>query len=77
MSSGTDPRAFKSAQVIKNIPGVTGFPTSSTMNYDVQVKVPSGMKCSGTVGAALNVCIVRVRNNAISGPFGGSAAFTN
>ncbi|KAB8228036.1 DUF3129 domain-containing protein [Aspergillus alliaceus] len=76
-SGGTDPRAFKSAEVIKNVPGVAGFSTSSTMDYDVQVKVPSGMKCRGTVGATRNVCIVRVRNNAISGPFGGSAAFTN
>ncbi|KAE8377577.1 hypothetical protein BDV26DRAFT_304869 [Aspergillus bertholletiae] len=75
-SGGTDPKAFKSAQVIENIPGIAGFSTSSTMDYAVKVQVPKGMKCTGTVGAAKNVCIVRVRNNAISGPFGGSAAFT-
>lgn len=46
------------------------------MDYAVKVQVPQGMKCTGTVGAAKNVCIVRVRNNAISGPFGGSGAFT-
>ncbi|KAE8370229.1 hypothetical protein BDV27DRAFT_140666 [Aspergillus caelatus] len=75
-SGGTDAKAFKSARVIQNIPGVAGFSTSSTMDYAVKVQVPQGMKCTGTVGAAKNVCIVRVRNNAISGPFGGSAAFT-
>ncbi|KNG91271.1 cell surface protein Mas1 [Aspergillus nomiae NRRL 13137] len=75
-SGGTDPKAFKSARVIQNIPGVAGFSTSSTMDYAVKVQVPQGMKCTATVGGAKNVCIVRVRNNAISGPFGGSAAFT-
>ncbi|KAF7595535.1 hypothetical protein BBP40_005570 [Aspergillus hancockii] len=75
-SGGTDPKAFKRAKVIQNIPGVAGFSTSSTMDYAVKVQVPEGMKCTGTVGAAKNVCIVRVRNVAISGPFGGSAAFT-
>ncbi|GMF75321.1 unnamed protein product [Aspergillus oryzae] len=75
-SGGTDPKAFKSARVIQNIPGVAGFSTSSAMDYAVKVQVPQGMKCTGTVGAAKNVCIVRVRNNAISGPFGGSGAFT-
>ncbi|KAF7155397.1 hypothetical protein CNMCM5623_007468 [Aspergillus felis] len=75
-SGGTNPKAFVSAPVIQNIPGVAGFSTSSTMDYEVKVQVPKGMKCTGTVGAAQNVCIVRIRNTAISGPFGGSAAFT-
>lgn len=72
-----DPKAFKPANVIQNIPGVAGFSTSSTMDYEVKVQLPSGMKCTGVVGGIENICIVRVRNNAISGPFGGSAAFTN
>ncbi|KAM0106758.1 hypothetical protein ACP6JB_007537 [Aspergillus fumigatus] len=75
-SGGTNAKAFVSAKVIQNIPGVAGFSTSSTMDYEVKVQVPNGMKCTGTVGAAKNVCILRVRNTAISGPFGGSAAFT-
>ncbi|KAJ5226014.1 hypothetical protein N7468_007239 [Penicillium chermesinum] len=76
-SAGADPKAFKSAKVIQNIPGVAGFSTSSTMDYEVKVQVPSGMKCTGVIGDIKDICIVRVRNNAISGPFGGSAAFTN
>ncbi|KAJ5976630.1 hypothetical protein N7481_010337 [Penicillium waksmanii] len=76
-SVGTDPRAFKSAKVIQNIPGVEGFSTSSTMDYEVKIQVPSGMKCAGILNGVKDICIVRVRNNAISGPFGGSAAFTN
>lgn len=38
--------------------------------------MPAGMTCDGKVGGAENVCIVRVRNSAAAGPFGGSAAFT-
>ncbi|PLB44104.1 hypothetical protein P170DRAFT_440483 [Aspergillus steynii IBT 23096] len=75
-SGGTDPKAFVRAKVTQNIPGVAGFSTSSTMDYEVKVQVPSGVQCRGTVGSAKNVCVVRVRNTAISGPFGGSAAFT-
>lgn len=77
MSVGADAQAFKSAKVIQNIPGVAGFSTSSTMDYQIEVQVPPGMKCTGVLGDVKDICIVRVRNNAISGPFGGSAAFTN
>lgn len=38
--------------------------------------MPEGMTCDGTVGGVDNVCVVRVRNGAAAGPFGGSAAFT-
>lgn len=38
--------------------------------------MPEGMTCDGTVAGVDNVCVVRVRNGAAAGPFGGSAAFT-
>lgn len=38
--------------------------------------MPQGMTCDASVGGANNVCVVRVRNGAAAGPFGGSAAFT-
>ena len=38
--------------------------------------MPAGMTCTGTVGGATNVCIVKMQNSALAGPFGGSAAFT-
>ena len=34
------------------------------------------MTCDGTVAGVSNVCIVKVQNAALAGPFGGSAAFT-
>jgi hypothetical protein len=38
--------------------------------------MPQGMTCQGTAGGATNVCVVRLQNAALAGPFGGSAAFT-
>ncbi|KAI1916121.1 hypothetical protein LOZ61_000834 [Ophidiomyces ophidiicola] len=75
-SGGSDPKAFQKAQVIKNVPGAAGFSTASNSDYEIQIKMPDGMKCTGELGGAKNVCVARVRNTAISGPFGGGAAFT-
>ena len=46
------------------------------MDFPVKVQMPAGMTCQGTAGGASNVCIVRMQNSALAGPFGGSAAFT-
>lgn len=77
-SGGTDPDAFEEAEVSKNVPGfgVGGLSLATNTDFPVEVKMPSGMTCDGTVSGVDNVCIVRVRNNAAAGPFGGSAAFT-
>lgn len=76
-SGGTDPAAFQNAKVIQDVPGGNlGLSLKTTTDFPIQVQVPAGMTCSGTVGGAKNVCIVRVHNNALAGPFGGSAAFT-
>jgi hypothetical protein len=40
------------------------------------VQIPAGMTCDATVGGVSNVCVARVRNGALAGPFGGSVAFT-
>jgi hypothetical protein len=77
-SGGTDPAAFKDAQVMQNVPGIGigGLSAASVMDFPVKVQMPAGMTCSGTVGGATNVCVVRMQNSALAGPFGGSAAFT-
>jgi hypothetical protein len=77
-SGGTDPNAFQTAQVTQNVPGIGigGLSAVTTTDFPVQVQMPAGMTCTGSVGGATGVCIVRVRNNALAGPFGGSAAFT-
>jgi len=77
-SGGTDPAAFKDAQVTQDVPGIGigGLSAASTMDFPVKVQMPDGMTCSGSAGGASNVCIVRMQNAALAGPFGGSAAFT-
>ncbi|CAD6501051.1 BgTH12-06751 [Blumeria graminis f. sp. triticale] len=77
-SGGTDPDAFKSAEVTQNVPGIGigGLSAAAVMDFPVEVQMPAGMTCSGTVGDAQNVCIVRMQNAAAAGPFGGSVAVT-
>ncbi|KAK2605792.1 hypothetical protein QQS21_003745 [Conoideocrella luteorostrata] len=77
-SGGTDASAFQNAEVEKNVPGLGfgGLSLATNTDFPVVVKMPAGMTCDGKVGGAENVCVVRLRNSAAAGPFGGSAAFT-
>jgi hypothetical protein len=76
-SGGTDASAFQDAKVTQNVPGIGigGLSAASVMDFPVKVQMPAGMTCSGSVGGASNVCVVRLQNSALAGPFGGSAAF--
>ncbi len=77
-SGGTDAAAFKTAQVTQDVPGVgfQGLSLASNKDFPLKVQMPAGMTCDATVAGVNNVCVVRVRNGAAAGPFGGSAAFT-
>jgi hypothetical protein len=76
-SGGKDPAAFKEAEVTQNVPGIGigGLSAASVMDFPVKVQMPAGMTCTGSAGGANNVCVVRMQNAALAGPFGGSAAF--
>ncbi|KYK59099.1 cell surface protein [Drechmeria coniospora] len=77
-SGGTDPSAFQRAEVTQDIPGlgIGGLSLATNTEFPLKVQMPPGMTCEAQVGGASNVCIVRVRNSAAAGPFGGSGAFT-
>ncbi|CAI4214737.1 unnamed protein product [Parascedosporium putredinis] len=77
-SGGTDPDAFQTAEVSRDVPGlgVQGISLATNTDFPLEVQMPAGMTCEGTVAGVENVCVVRVRNGAAAGPFGGSAAFT-
>ncbi|KAI1755474.1 cell surface protein [Xylaria castorea] len=77
-SGGTDADAFKTAEVTQDVPGlpIGGLSAATNTDFPVTVQMPAGMTCDASVGGVDNVCVVRVRNSAIAGPFGGSAAFT-
>lgn len=75
-SGGTDPKAFETAEIIHDVPGF-GLSLATNTDFPVQVKMAEGRTCEGVVAGVKNVCIVRVRNQAPAGPFGGGAAFTD
>ncbi|KAG7287205.1 hypothetical protein NEMBOFW57_006710 [Staphylotrichum longicolle] len=77
-SGGTDPAAFQTAEVTQDVPGVgfQGLSLATNKDFPLRVQMPAGMTCDATVAGVDNVCVVRVRNGAAAGPFGGSAAFT-
>ncbi|KAK2058325.1 hypothetical protein LY76DRAFT_593384 [Colletotrichum caudatum] len=77
-SGGTKESAMRKAKVTTDVPGlgVQGLSLATNTDFPVKVQMPAGMTCDATVGMASNVCVVRVRNGAAAGPFGGSAAFT-
>lgn len=76
-SGGTDPAAFQSAQVVQNVPGaIAGLSTATSTDFPVKIQMPAGMVCSATVAGVDNVCIAKLQNSALAGPFGGSVAFT-
>ncbi|KAK4155880.1 hypothetical protein C8A00DRAFT_41609 [Chaetomidium leptoderma] len=77
-SGGTDPAAFKTAKVSQDVPGLgfQGLSLATSKDFPLTVQMPAGMTCDATVAGVNNVCVVRVRNGAGAGPFGGSAAFT-
>ncbi|KEY74342.1 hypothetical protein S7711_00499 [Stachybotrys chartarum IBT 7711] len=77
-SGGTDNAAFQKADVTKDVPGlgIQGLSLATNTEFPLTVKMAPGQTCDASVGGADNVCVVRVRNGAGAGPFGGSAAFT-
>lgn len=77
-SGGTSAAAFKSAQVTQNVPGlgIGGLSAAQTMDFPVAIQMPAGMTCSGTVSGVQNVCVAKLQNSALAGPFGGSVVFT-
>lgn len=77
-SGGTEASAFQTAEVTQDVPGFgfQGLSLATSQDFPLTVQMPAGMTCEGTVGGVQNVCVVRVRNGAAAGPFGGSAAFT-
>ncbi|KAG9384748.1 Cell surface protein [Pyrenophora tritici-repentis] len=77
-SGGTDEAAMQPATVTKDVPGlgVQGISLATNTEFDMTVQMPAGMTCSATVAGVNNVCVMRVRNGAAAGPFGGSVAFT-
>ena len=63
---------FTDLPVSNNVPGANGFSQAKEQDFNVMVKLPDNMNCTGS--SAGNVCTLRCRNNALAGPFGGCVA---
>jgi hypothetical protein len=71
-SGGTQEGAFQAAQMTTNVPGQNGNDAqNAATDFNVQVQMPAGMQCTGTIAGQKNVCVVRIQNP----KFGGSAVF--
>lgn len=77
-SGGTLESAMQPATIIQDVPGLGfgGLSLATNTEFEMLVQMPAGMVCEGMVAGTPNVCVMRVRNGAAAGPFGGSVAFT-
>lgn len=66
------------ATVTQDVPGFgnAGLSLATSTEFEMKVQMPAGVTCEATVAGTPNVCVMRVRNGALAGPFGGSVAFT-
>jgi len=75
-SGGTDNAAFVAAEMVADVPGkILGLSATTTTDFAISAKIPAGTVCSGTVAGVSGVCVMRLSNGALAGPFGGSVAF--
>ncbi|ORZ31897.1 hypothetical protein BCR44DRAFT_1404934 [Catenaria anguillulae PL171] len=61
---------FQPVQVQRNLPGIFGVSVGGNATpQPLVLNMPAQMQCTG--GPNGNMCMVRCRNNAVAGPFGG------
>jgi len=65
---------FQDMTVTTNVPGIASLSTAKATDFPLVAQMPAGTTCTG--GPDGNACLVRCRNSAIAGPFGGCAAVT-
>ncbi|CAG8976860.1 hypothetical protein HYALB_00003471 [Hymenoscyphus albidus] len=70
--SGDDAGQATELVVSNNVPGENGFSPAKFEAFTINVAMPDNFKCTG--GSTKDICIIRCRNNALAGPFGGCTA---
>ncbi|ORY84780.1 hypothetical protein BCR37DRAFT_377539 [Protomyces lactucae-debilis] len=63
---------FVKVKVLKDVPGAAGLSATRQTSYDMKIQLPSVLACQG--GSTGRVCVMRCRNSAFAGPFGGCFA---
>jgi len=65
---------FTPMMVVTNIPGSNSRSRAKAQDFPLVAQIPNGMTCTG--GSDGQTCVVRCRNAANAGPFGGCVAVT-
>ncbi|KAF7306763.1 hypothetical protein MIND_00468000 [Mycena indigotica] len=73
--SGDGGNTFSAATVTQQVPGVLGLSLKKATDFSLVATMPAGMAC--TAGPNGDACIMRCRNQALAGPFGGCVAFAS
>ncbi|KAK2589654.1 hypothetical protein QQS21_012669 [Conoideocrella luteorostrata] len=63
---------FTNLTIQNNVPGANGLSQAKTQAFNMTLKLPNDLRCTG--GSTGNICTIRCRNNAVAGPFGGCFA---
>ncbi|KAG9126579.1 hypothetical protein FRC07_002919 [Ceratobasidium sp. 392] len=66
---------FVAMKVVTNVPGTNSRSRAKAQDFPLVAQMPAGATCSG--GPNGDACLVRCRNAARAGPFGGCTAVTN
>ncbi|KAL5493027.1 hypothetical protein ACEPAI_4475 [Sanghuangporus weigelae] len=66
---------FAAMTVTTNVPGRNSRSNAKATDFSLVAQMPAGATCTG--GPNGDACIVRCRNSAAAGPFGGCVAVTN
>ncbi|EJD50796.1 hypothetical protein AURDEDRAFT_111958 [Auricularia subglabra TFB-10046 SS5] len=65
---------FQAMTVVTQVPGVRSRSRAKAEDFPLVAQMPAGVACTG--GPNGDACIVRCRNSAAAGPFGGCVAVT-
>jgi len=65
---------FAAMTVTTDVPGFDSLSLVQATDFPLVAQLPAGTTCTG--GADGNACLVRCKNSALAGPFGGCAAIT-
>ncbi|KAH7341272.1 hypothetical protein B0J17DRAFT_567547 [Rhizoctonia solani] len=75
VSADASGQNFAAMKVVTNVPGQNSRSKAKATDFPLVAQMPAGTTCTG--GPNGDACIVRCRNAARAGPFGGCAAVTN
>lgn len=75
VSADASGKTFAAMKVLTNVPGQNSRSNAKATDFALVAQMPAGTTCTG--GPNGDACVVRCRNAARAGPFGGCAAVTN